>query len=71
MNWSAGLSWLTVLGAPHRSDAADTDCADMGTAFGLDASLGTPTMPETALDASSSSTSAAPWESRLVRRSGL
>ena len=70
MNWSAGLSWLTALGAPRRSEAADTDCADMGTAFGLDASLGTPTMPETALDASAP-TSVTPWESRLVRRSGL
>jgi hypothetical protein len=43
----------------------------MGTAFGLDASFGTPTLPETALDAPSSSATAAPWESRLVRRSGL
>ena len=71
MDWSAGISWLTALGARRRSDAADTDCADMGTAFGLDASFGTPTMPETALDAAPTSSSTTPWESRLVRRSGL
>jgi hypothetical protein len=70
MNWSAGISWLTTLGARRTADAADTDCADMGTAFGLDASLGAPTLPETALDASPSTT-VTPWESRLVRRSGL
>ena len=70
MDWSTRFAWLAAWRGLPVMDAADTDCADMGTAFGLDASLGTPTMPETALDASAP-TSVTPWESRLVRRSGL
>ena len=40
MNWNTGLAWLAALGRPHTTrPAGDPDHADMGTAFGLDASL--------------------------------
>jgi hypothetical protein len=74
MNWSTGLSWLAAL-KPAADDRAsgEADCADMGTAFGLDASFG-PACDEPARiggDAASSCSSSLPWEYRLTRRSGL
>jgi len=71
MNWSESLSWLAALGKRRFPPARDTDCADMGTAFGLDASLKTPTPAEPTGSAKSATASAAPWKSRVDRRSGL
>ena len=68
MDWSSGLAWLTTLTVrrPHRP--ADADHADMGTAFGLDASL----MPagDCAGDAHPAHAARArePFERRVVRR---
>ena len=71
MNWSERFAWLAALRRQHASHAADTDRADMGTAFGLDASFdrfATPTLPPDAADVPAATT---PWENRLIRRSGL
>jgi hypothetical protein len=70
MNWSSGLAWLAMLTARREQSFAETDRGDMGTAFGLDASIGA------AGDSSPSgspepSQGPEPWERRIVRRSGL
>jgi hypothetical protein len=73
MNWSTGLSWLAALKAPAENrGAGEADCADMGTAFGLDASFG-PAGDEPAMMGRDGALSASslPWEYRLTRRSGL
>jgi len=73
MNWSTGLSWLAALKVPQSEPLCDeADCADMGTAFGLDASLG-PAGDEPAAtgDGASCPSSSLPWEHRLTRRSCL
>lgn len=67
MNLLPGWTWLTSRAA-RRASAADAspDPADMGTAFGLDASMaplsdtkaGPPDQPEPR----------APWSQRVVRR---
>ncbi len=71
MDWSTGLSWLAALKARRDEHFAHTDRADMGTAYGLDASMlaaddSQPEMPEAPPEAS-----AQPWGRRIVRRSGL
>jgi len=71
MNWSEGLSWLAALGKRRHPPARDTDCADMGTAFGLDASLGAPSVSEASHAAGPATQPAAHWKDRLDRRSGL
>lgn len=40
---SSSIPWWSSLGFGKRETAPDTDYADMGTAFGLDASM--PTVP--------------------------
>ncbi len=45
MNKSTSGSWWSSLGFGKAAPAPDTDYADMGTAFGLDASFGTPPRP--------------------------
>ena len=72
MNWTHGFSWLLGLKARRAEGRpGETDHADMGTAFGLDASIGPsdelPTMAAGALPAQS----LLPWEHRLTRRSSL
>lgn len=72
MNGSTGLSWLAALKARRaRRRCAEPDRADMGTAFGLDASFdpgeGDAPASRTAMPA----TPAPPWEYRLTRRSSL
>ena len=69
MNWSARFSWLAALRGRRAPRSTETDPADMGTAFGLDASFESPatlppghTLPPAALSS---------LESRLIRRSGL
>jgi len=73
MNWTTGLSWLAALKPPAADRAAgEADCADMGTAFGLDASFGPyGDEPATMSRDGASSSSSLPWEYRLTRRSGL
>lgn len=48
---SSSGSWWSALGFGKAAPAPDTDYADMGTAFGLDASMGTLPMPEPRADA--------------------
>ena len=73
MDWSARFSWLAALRAPPELRFDETDRADMGTAFGLDASM----EPDTSAavpppsGASAPADAATAWESRLIRRSGL
>ncbi len=45
---SSSGSWWSALGFGKAAPAPDSDYADMGTAFGLDASLDTLPMPESA-----------------------
>ena len=71
MDWSARFAWLAALGAWRDPRSALADPADMGTAFGLDASFSasapsTPSWGHTLPPGSD-----IPWESRLIRRSGL
>ncbi len=72
MNWSTGLSWLAALKTPSGGLSADeADCADMGTAFGLDASFGPVGDEPRRADDAASAASSLPWEYRLTRRSSL
>ena len=69
MNWSARFSWLTALRRQRAPRSDETDPAEMGTAFGLDASF----EPRATLPPSHALPPAAlsSLESRLIRRSGL
>ena len=72
MNWSSGLSWLAALKAPLAQQLPEeADCADMGTAFGLDASLGPLGDEWPAAAGGRAAETSLPWEYRLTRRSGL
>jgi len=46
MSKATSIPWWSSLGFGKRAPAPDTDYADMGTAFGLDASLDTLPAPE-------------------------
>lgn len=69
MDWSAGFSWWPALRRQRGSESDGADRADMGTAFGLDASFDSADPPP--LHDAAPQAAAMPWESRLVRRSGL
>ena len=72
MNWSTGLSWLAALKPPAEDRASGEDCADMGTAFGLDASFGPAGDGPTMMGRDGASLPCSlPWEYRLTRRQGL
>lgn len=72
MNWSSGLSWLAALKAPSAERTRDeADCADMGTAFGLDASFGPVADAPGEAGREAPAGSSRPWEYRLTRRSSL
>ena len=51
------------------ADAVLTDYADLGTAFGLDASVASGTASPASVDPAGSAPP--PWEHRLTRRTGL
>ena len=72
MNWSTSLSWLSALKDSHAPPLEEADPADMGTAFGLDASFSAPADPAPAeLPAAEPHAATPAWDSRLIRRSGL
>ena len=73
MNWSSGLSWWSALtrATPDEQRAGADDPADMGTAFGLDASFGPIGDPPPLVRGALPAPSSLPWEHRLTRRSGL
>ena len=60
------VPWWASMGFQRPEPAPDTDYADMGTAFGLDASLGTGQMPA---DTPQPEGDAGPTVDRLNRRS--
>jgi hypothetical protein len=71
MDWSSSLSWLVALRRVRRARDDPADRAGMGTAFGLDASI-VPIEDWTQAAAQNPPCpTPAPWERRLVRRSGL
>ena len=43
---SSSVPWWSALGFGKAAPAPDTDYADMGTAFGLDASMGALPLPD-------------------------
>ena len=59
------IPWWTSMGFQHPEPAPDTDYADMGTAFGLDASMKSDQDPDTPAIGSD----AGPGIDRLNRRS--
>jgi hypothetical protein len=67
MNLFSGLNWLTSM-APRRATVRDDapDPADMGTAFGLDASMEAQNL--TAPAAAPKAAARSPLSQRLVRR---
>lgn len=71
MNWSTSLSWLSsTLKSSPPAAAGGADPADMGTAFGLDASFdGLDARAAPVLDTAAAAP--LPWEHRLTRRTGL
>lgn len=70
MNWANGLTWLSALKARRASrHVRGPDPAEMGTAFGLDASFGP--VESTPLRATLPPHATQPWEHRLTRRSSL
>ena len=72
MNWANGLSWWSALNARRdERRSGEPDCADMGTAFGLDASFGPVDEPPPMLRGALPAPSSLPWEHRLTRRSNL
>ena len=71
MNWTTGISWLTSLRSAQSPPFDPNDPADMGTAFGLDASLAPDDSDFADPAPRAPSRAELPWESRLVRRSGL
>jgi hypothetical protein len=70
MNWSTGLSWFKPFQSWHVKRSDEPDHADMGTAFGLDASMA-PMAMESAAPAGPSTHTSRPWEHRLTRRTSL
>jgi len=75
MNWAIGVSWVSAWKARHaQRRSSEPDRADMGTAFGLDASFGpAQESPPNALDAPAEpcESGTRPWVDRLIRRTGL
>jgi hypothetical protein len=73
MNWTNGISWFSALRAVRVTRPANVfDNAEMGTAFGLEASMVEPEGDDSPIWKSASTPAAAEvWERRIVRRSGL
>ncbi len=69
MSWGQGFSWLAVFRSPAAA-LHEADPAEMGTAFGLDASFG-PVEAEPAPRPDALTPPPVPWEHRLTRRSCL
>jgi hypothetical protein len=71
MSWS-GFGWWASLKAKREAKrAGEDDHADMGTAFGLDASLDTVIGEVSSSGGAAPRSAATPWEHRLIRRSNL
>ena len=69
MNWANGWGWLAALKQRRAAPRfGEPDAADMGTAFGLDASFGPVDAPPIP---AGQPPLRPPWEHRLTRRSSL
>jgi hypothetical protein len=69
MAWRAGFSWLVSLAATRRARRRSwPDHGDVGTAFGLDASVDA---IDPAVEGRSVPARRRPWADRLNRRSSL
>ncbi|MEO5696388.1 MAG: hypothetical protein ABIQ60_04545 [Burkholderiaceae bacterium] len=71
MKWSLRISWLTTMMARKARTFDPNDPCDMGTAFGLEASMTSADEYAPELLSAWVGASALPWEHRLIRRSGL
>jgi hypothetical protein len=72
MKQAGDLPWWAVFAMRRQQTFAETtDRADMGTAFGLDASFPAPSESPEADPATPADAASKPWEHRLTRRSGL
>jgi len=71
MNWSERFAWLAALRAQPKPRSAETDRADMGTAFGLDASFDATAAAEPPPAHTLPPAAPSSFENRLVRRSRL
>jgi hypothetical protein len=72
MNWANGVAWLSAWrDRQGDSRSSEPDRADMGTAFGLDASFGPVDEPPPMARGAVAEPSSLPWEHRLTRRSSL
>lgn len=72
MDWSSGLAWWSALRSRRAARSQAADRADMGTAFGLDASFGPADEDVRApRPGPARSTPQHAWEHRLIRRTGL
>lgn len=73
MNTPDPASESAAPAVPATPDTVLTDYADLGTAFGLDASVASGMAAQPAADRAAGATAAPvmPWEHRLTRRTGL
>lgn len=74
MKRATGLPWWAEFALRRETKFAETtDRADMGTAFGLDASFPEQDdeSPQAGASAPAADAAPKPWEHRLTRRSGL
>lgn len=70
MSWESRFSWLAAFRS-HASAPHEDDPAEMGTAYGLDASFGPAEADPTPHPDAPAASPALPWEHRLTRRSCL
>ena len=71
MDRSSGFSRLPTAESRHEEHVEESDPADMGTAFGLDASMGQVAVGTPEVPPSSAGSPPDLWERRIIRRSGL
>ncbi len=71
MKWSLGFTWLAAMTERTARSFDPNDPGDMGTAFGLEASMATVDDRAPELLPARSLPLSLPWEHRLIRRSGL
>ena len=71
MELNSTLAWLAAFGPRPGEGCTEADLADMGTAFGLNASMLAPTVSSPEHTAIPEADPHSAWERRVIRRSGL